>query len=263
MISFFIDDKLHKSPESWSNIKVSKFLGYLDEVLPKEPQALKDFIKKHYENIAEIDKELSEEKIEKQANELFKSEWDNMPTNRKLDCYKYFSIDVGYWCDCDSKLILRELDKDILFGAYWALQFELNPDNAEIDEEFVGFTIGKVNYFVREKHMTKSTVLEFAESAQFEENMSEVMGGKWKAMLDIMAVLCRPKGEDYSYEESKFELRKQLFRNNLYMDSMINVGFFLQRLNRIFKTNLAIYMLGEELSRKERKILEIDMDGVQ
>ncbi len=103
--------------------------------------------------------------------------------------------------------------------------------------------------------MEGATVAEFAEAAQFEENVGELMTGRWEAMLDVMVVLCRPKGEKYNYEKAKHNIRRKMFRT-LTMDIVINVAFFLHRLNDILKNNLLIYSLQTHLEEKELQRLE-------
>jgi len=72
--------------------------------------------------------------------------------------------------------------------------------------------------------------------------MEDVKNGKWLALLDVMAVLCRPKGELYNYEKSHHEMRKNIFKN-VTMDIVLNVSFFLFRLNEALNYDLMIYSL--------------------
>ena len=191
---------------------------------------------------------------------MFKARWAEMPLFEKSLCHVFFSVDVGYWCDIEPELIQEAMNLDQLEGTFWMLQYEMNPANAEVNEDFTGFEVKGIEYLLPKQHMTSSTVLEFAESAQFQTAMKGVEGGEYKAMADVMCVLCRPKGEKYSYSKIRHNNRKKIFLGTT-MDNVINTAFFLLRLNETLRDNLLIYTLVGEKENLEAKILKTDTDG--
>ena len=159
-------------------------------------------------------------------------------------------------------LLFFDLSPEDLEAAFWALQVQLNPNNAKIDKDYTGFEIKGIEYLVPKEHMQGSTVEEFADSAYFQEQAQRVKGGDWLAVLDVMTVLCRPKGEKYNDNEAFREARKELFKE-LPMSDVINVAFFLQRLNSSLSQTLAIYTVREEIKAQRQSILMSGTDGLQ
>lgn len=239
MISFELEGHSYKTPDGWQDIKFSKFLQFLEEIAPKCP---------------------------KQLNALYESEnmandWEQMPKRNKARCYQYFALSVGFWCGLPAEIIMQVMDKEQLSAAYWAIDVDLSLDKATVNEDFTGFELGKVEYLLPQKHMIGSTVLEFTESAHFEHQMSDVKNGNWLALLDVMAVICRPKGEVYSYKKDHHEMRKNIFKN-VTMDVVLNVSFFLFRLNETLNHNLLIYSLLRKVQQNEVKTLIKGTDGL-
>jgi len=220
MIRFELEGHEYKTPDGWHEVKFSKFLQFLEEIQPLCPKSLL----KCYE----------EESILDAFNALSK--------RNKARCYQYFAKVVGFWCGLPFEIIEQSMDKEQLSAAYWAIEVDLMLEKAQINEDFTGFTIGNKEYLLPQKHMMGSTVLEFTESAHFEQQMDDVKNGKWLALLDIMAVLCRPKGEVYNYDKEHHEMRKNIFKN-VTMDIVLNVSFFLFRLNEALNQDLTIYSL--------------------
>lgn len=77
------------------------------------------------------------------------------------------------------------------------------------------------------KHGSKMTFGEFIDSKQLIKDMNDAGKGKWEYMLPLSAIYFRKKGEAYQeeflYEDSE---RLQLM-NELPMDIVLQVGFFL------------------------------------
>lgn len=276
-VSFEINDKQYRTPEGWESVTFDKFLRNLEEVAPLKPIELTNFVDAHLKYLREAKEELlaknkvsevsalsmrAKQELEQLGSTNFSKTWGEMPLKEKSKCYDFFCIEIGFWCDIDSKVVKESfVNLEHLEATYWALFYEMNPDNAKIDEDFAGFDINGTLYIPPIKHMTESTVVEFMESAQFQENMKDIEGGNWLSMLDVMVVLCRPKGEPYEYVESKHEARKRLFRG-VTMDNVINTAFFLLRLSGTLNLNLLIYTMEAELIQKELKVLESDTDGL-
>ena len=196
--------------------------------------------------------------------ELFEAEnlaeaWNNYNDKDKLICYKFFALSVGFWCGLPAEEIKESMNIEQLESAFFTIEIDLA--NMKNDDTFTGFEIKGKRYILPAENMEGSTVSEFAEASQFQENLSEVEGGEWLSMLDVMVVLCRPEGEKYSYDKNRHELRKKLFKG-LSMDKVINSAFFLLRLNVELQNNLLIYSMLQEIAQKQEKQLKRLMVGI-
>jgi len=258
---FEIDGEKYITP-GWEDILFSKFLEYLEEIETQRPEMLDKFIAEHYEELATLDEALTKEEKENLAVLMFKARWSAMDSEYKFLCYEFFCLDVGFWCEIEPELIQEAMNLEQLQQVFWLLQYEMNPANAIEQEDFTGFEVDGVEYLLPIKHMTESTVLEFSEASQFQTQMKGVKNGDYKAMADVMCVLCRPKGEKYSYSEIKHKRRRKVFLSTT-MNNVINTAFFLLKLNETLKHNLMIYTMEVEKSKLEVKTLNKDMVGHQ
>lgn len=231
MVTFELNGKKYSSPKDWQNITFEKFINYLSEVVPKTPDILKSLFEA--ENLAES--------------------WNNYTDKEKLICYEFFALSVGFWCGLPAEEIKESMNIEQLQKSFWTIEIDLS--NMSHDESFTGFVIKGKKYVLPAEHMEGSTVSEFAEASQFQENFIEVENGDWLSMLDVMVVLCRPEGEKYSYDKNTHNLRKKLFKG-LSMDNVINTAFFLLRLNSELKHNLLIYSMSAEIAQKQEKQLK-------
>ena len=98
---------------------------------------------------------------------------------------------------------------------------------------------GKV-YTLPERLMEKSTLLEFTMAAQYDKAMNQVKNGDPEGLLNIMAVLLKPLGEDYSDE--LFEQNKVDFLQ-MSLQTSYEVAFFLTKLSEKFTLDLQTSML--------------------
>jgi hypothetical protein len=98
---------------------------------------------------------------------------------------------------------------------------------------------GKV-YTLPERLMEKSTLLEFTMAAQYDKAMNQVKNGDPQGLLNIMAVLLKPLGEDYSDE--LFEQNKVDFLQ-MSLQTSYEVAFFLTKLSEKFTLDLQTSML--------------------
>jgi len=98
---------------------------------------------------------------------------------------------------------------------------------------------GKV-YTLPERLMEKSTLLEFTMAAQYDKAMNQVKNGDPAGLLNIMAVLLKPLGEDYSDE--LFEQNKVDFLQ-MSLQTSYEVAFFLTKLSEKYTLDLQTSML--------------------
>jgi len=98
---------------------------------------------------------------------------------------------------------------------------------------------GKV-YTLPERLMEKSTLLEFTMAAQYDKAMNQVKNGDPEGLLNIMAVLLKPLGEEYSDE--LFEQNKVDFLQ-MSLQTSYEVAFFLTKLSEKYTLDLQTSML--------------------
>jgi hypothetical protein len=97
--------------------------------------------------------------------------------------------------------------------------------------------------------MEKSTLIEYAESSQFEANLKDVQDGNWKALAKIMCVLVRKEGEQYSDNLLK---REEMFLS-WTLENCLKVAFFLLKRNETSQQNMLIYMAAQDLMNVKRE----------
>jgi hypothetical protein len=103
---------------------------------------------------------------------------------------------------------------------------------------------GKV-YTLPERLMGKSTLLEFTMAAQYDKAMNQVRNGEPEGLLNIMAVLLKPLGQDYSDE--LFEQNKVDFLQ-MSLQTSYEVAFFLTKLSEKYTLDLQTSMLQKAMA---------------
>lgn len=102
---------------------------------------------------------------------------------------------------------------------------------------------GKV-YVLPDKLMAKSTLLEFAEAAQFDKARKQVMNNEAEGLLRMVSVLLRENGEEYN--EDVFNKNMNDFIH-LPLQVAYEVGFFLTKLSEKYSLDLQTSMLQQAI----------------
>lgn len=100
-------------------------------------------------------------------------------------------------------------------------------------------------YYLPDKLMAKSTLLEFAEAAQFDKGRKAIENNDAQGLLHVIAVLLRKKDEAYSDEVFQ---RNCIDFLKLPLQVGFEIGFFLTKLSENYTTDLQTSML--------RKVME-------
>lgn len=98
-----------------------------------------------------------------------------------------------------------------------------------------------VVYTLPDKLMSKSTVIEFAEAAQYESALKQSQGGDANGLLNMCAVLLRPSGVE-EYNEAVFDRNVEAFKT-LPLQIAYEVGFFLTWLSSKYVLSLNRFTL--------------------
>lgn len=103
---------------------------------------------------------------------------------------------------------------------------------------------GKV-YTLPEKLMEKSTLLEFTMAAQYDKAVKELSNMEAIGLLNVMAVLLKPLGEEYSdelFEQNKVDFVK------MPLQTAYEVAFFLTKLSERYTVDLQTSMLHQAMA---------------
>lgn len=95
-------------------------------------------------------------------------------------------------------------------------------------------------YYLPDKLMAKSTLLEFAEAAQFDKGRKAIENNDAQGLLHVIAVLLRKKDEAYSDEVFQ---RNCLDFLKLPLQVGFEIGFFLTKLSESYQVDLQTSML--------------------
>lgn len=102
---------------------------------------------------------------------------------------------------------------------------------------------GKV-YVLPDKLMAKSTLLEFAEAAQFDKARKQVMNNEAEGLLRMVSVLLRENGEEYNEDVFNKNMKDLL---QLPLQVAYEVGFFLTKLSEKYSLDLQTSMLQQAI----------------
>ena len=234
MISFEIEEKRYTSP-NWGEVTLSRYLGFINEIQSQRPKFLEYFLEFQEGEKVDVGKR-----------------WDLLMREQKIKALEYFSTEIAYWCSAPKELLVQQLSPEEAITGWVSLQIDLDPYRFEVDEDFSSFVFKGIEYILPDKHLRGCTLGEYADAANFQTSASELENGNWKCIADVIAVICRPKGEKYNFE-ANHSVRSRLF-HGLTMDIVINVAFFLLRQNVIFMDNIVICSLLQEQERLRRKL---------
>jgi len=156
--------------------------------------------------------------------------------------YPYMAKVVNYFTGipldaCFGK-VADSLELKYLFYIYTKIMNAINTPTETKYKQLYDFN-GKV-YTLPERLMEKSTLLEFTMAAQYDKAMNQVKNGDPEGLLNIMAVLLKPLGEDYSDE--LFEQNKVDFLQ-MSLQTSYEVAFFLTKLSEKYMLDLQTSML--------------------
>jgi hypothetical protein len=161
--------------------------------------------------------------------------------------YPYIAKVVNYFTDipldaCFGK-VADSLELKYLVYIYGKVMNAINTPSETKYKQLYDFN-GKV-YTLPERLMEKSTLLEFTMAAQYDKAMNQVKNGDPQGLLNIMAVLLKPLGEDYSDE--LFEQNKVDFLQ-MSLQTSYEVAFFLTKLSERFTLDLQTSMLQKAMA---------------
>ena len=156
--------------------------------------------------------------------------------------YPYIAKVVNYFTNipldaCFGK-VAESVELKYLVYLYTKIVNAINTPTETTYKQLYDFN-GKV-YTLPEKLMEKSTLIEFTMAAQYDKALNQVKNGQADGLLNVMAVLLKPLGEDYSDE--LFEQNKVDFLQ-MPLQTAFEVAFFLTMLSEKYTLDLQTSML--------------------
>jgi hypothetical protein len=216
-------------PSELKEITLKKYIEFLQFVEPTKPECLK-----------KVDKAENKEEREKAIAEI-----DSLVIARQI--HPYYIRVICYWSG-NNENDLQDLD---VASLVWLFQYINNLLNNLPEPEYTN--VIEVNgefWYLPERYMTDSTVIEYAESAQFQQNMKDLAAGDWLAMAKILCVLVRKKDE--KYHSSLLKREKMFLDWNL--SDVWRVGFFLLKRSELLQLSFQAYTNAQALSRLRQEL---------
>lgn len=240
------------------DVTLSKYLNFISLIEPTKPQVLKDIDKilSQMDDLEKDSKEYNEKLLI--ANDLFDSITDVVKAQQ---IYPYYARVVSYFSGLSEQYILGKdggtgmevkalewLYKHIVVIFNNLPDVEYSPvierDNGEV-------------WYLPTQFMKDSTVIEFAESAQFLAQMKDVEAGNWFAMPKVMCVLVRKKDEPYS--DRLLRREKEFLEWNL--EEVWKVCFFLLKLSERSQISTLIYTNILRLTKLKQELESLQKDS--
>lgn len=128
----------------------------------------------------------------------------------------------------------------------------------ETNEYKRSYIVGGEVYELPERFMQNSTLIEFAEAAQFQENAEKLNNGQAEALIDVISVILRKPGEMYS--EQVYHRNRKTFEQ-MTLDDALEVAFFLKTQSDIYVTNFATsttFNLAQEAKMQQTLLARTD-----
>ena len=235
MIELKIAGQKFKAPYKLTDITLYKYVEYLEWRDENLPTILKD--------LESIEGETAEEIIQKRRDR-----YELITNKEEQELLNFYCLEVGFWLDADYKLIRRCDIADVTHVLH-LIQNGLQPVE---ETDYNCFLCKDEIYYLPERLMPNSTFEDYAESCQYEEQMSKLARGEYKVLPYIAAILGRKKddnGKLEGYDDYDVKVRSGLFNAHLTANDAMQIGFFLRRLSEKSQINSQIYMTAQSLSK--------------
>ena len=232
MIVFTLNNQKYTHPETCEDVTIQQVIEFYRDVYPTRPALM-----------MEMAEAASEEPVnEKRVAAIEKKMQSNVWISSQL--YPYFCRVVHHFCNVPIEALSKTTPAHLEYLYHNCIGAMRNPGNIEYKQLYL---IDDEVYELPTKLMSKSTLQEFAESAQYEENAAMAKDGNWEGLLNVCSVILRKQGEEYG--EEVYNRNRARFKT-LPLQTLYEVGFFL-------KTLSANYALGLNLSLLKRAVREL------
>lgn len=232
MIVFTLNGTKYTHPETCEDVTIQQVIEFYRDVYPTRPALM-----------LEMSEAVSEEPVnEKRVASIEKKMQSKVWISSQL--YPYFVRVVHHFCQVPVETLQRTSPAHLEYLYHHCIGAMRNPGDVQYKQLYL--IDGEV-YKLPTKLMSQSTLQEFAEAAQYEENAEQIKDGNWEGLLNVCSVILRKENEEYS--EEVYNRNRDRFRT-LPLQTLYEVGFFL-------KTLSLNYVLGLNLSLLKRATAEL------
>jgi hypothetical protein len=213
----------YKIPETSAEVTCGQIVDFQEKIETKKPETLSEFEKTDTDDRADYISGLEEGEISRK--------W-----------VSYYMRELMFWCGIPADVIgfipVQSEDGNDLHGLRAILTKAFKPEGMDMDGKFdyKGHTFylppAPVNLIdpTRTDYLRGATLGEFATATELYKAYTSMLDGSCLALLNVIAVLCRKKGEKLPSlpDEQNDWIRERIeFFKGLDFQTAMNVGFFL------------------------------------
>jgi hypothetical protein len=224
MIVFTLNGVKYTHPETCEDVTIQAVIDFYQGIYPTRPALM-----------MQISEAVSEEPVnEKRVADIEKKMLSKVWISTQI--YPYFVRVVNHFCGVSVDTLQGTSPEHLEYLYHCCIGALRNPENVDYKQLYL--IDGEV-YKLPTKLMSQSTLQEFAESAQYEENAQLIENGNWEGLLNVCSVILRKEGEEYS--EEVYNRNRERFKT-LPLKTVYEVGFFLRQLslNYVLDLNLSL-----------------------
>lgn len=242
MIVFTLNGTKYAHPETCEDVTIQQVIEFYRDVYPTRPALMLELIEAMKEGV-EADR-LDVERIAAIEKKMQSKVWIS------AHLYPYFVRVVHHFCQVPVETLQRTSPAHLEYLYHHCIGAMRNPGDVQHKQLYL--IDGEVHTLPTQL-MTYSTLQEFAEAAQYEENAEIVSKGRpdtcefYEGLLNVCSVILRKEGEMYS--EEVYNRNRKRFKT-LPLQTLYEVGFFLRQLS-------LNYVLGLNLSLLKRAAQEL------
>ena len=232
MIVFTLNGAKYTHPETCEDVTIQQVIEFYRDVYPTRPEVMR-----------ELTDLLSKEPLDEGrigAIEVIMNHKVWISTR----LYPYMCRVVKHFCGVDGVTLGQTSPAHLEYLYHHCIGAMRNPGEVQYKQLYL--IDGEV-YKLPTKLMSQSTLQEFAEAAQYEENAEQIKDGNFEGLLNVCSVILRKENEEYS--EDVYNRNRERFKN-LPLQTLYEVGFFLRQLS-------LNYVLGLNLSLLKRAAAEL------
>jgi hypothetical protein len=235
MIALKIAGEKFEAPYRLDEIPLYRYIEYLEWREENLPKVLQD--------LESIEGETEDEILTKRHDR-----YEAMTSKEEQDLLNFYCEEVAFWLDAETKLI-RRCDISDVIHVWQLIQNSLIPKE---QTDYSCFELKGDIYYLPERMMQNSTFEDYAESCQYEEQLSKLAKGEYKVLPYIAAIISRRKDENgklEGYDDYDVKSRSALFNAHLTANDAMQIGFFLRRLSEKSQQSFQIFMTAQSLSK--------------
>lgn len=177
---------------------------------------------------------------------------DKLNEKQKIQLFDFIAKELAFWSSLGYKE-WRKASLDELWGT-WA--WFRSHFNYEYVEDWNCLQIDSKVYYLPERFMSESTLEDYAESNEYENQLKDALNGEYEALFGIAAIILRTKDEKTgrleSYDDYDVSWRTAHFKDHLTAEQAHQIAFFLQRQSNTLQKDTQIYTMAQILAQQKQ-----------